>query len=645
MLRKKVLLVFVIFICLFSLLSVSLARWQIVEGAKWAQLAEQGRRYTKEIQNQRGVILARDSKMILASNEVVYDIFIYKKNILNPSVFVPKLADALGVTKDKYIESLNSDQIQYFNLAKKVTLAQRNIAVQMDCEMNIPDNKRDYKCTNMNEAVARSAGITVEQTSKRIYPNGSLAAHILGFMGLNEQGDEIGSNGVEGYYNAYLEGKSGTIEGIRDQSGNFILSNDLKASSGSDGTYLQLTLDVGVQRMVEEELKKQVESQHAKGGTVVVMDPSTGDILAMANYPTYNSSKYNEGEIIDCSQPRYLKYLTCEKFWGAKEQDLKILWATKTPEERQTQLDKERNIPGIFTNQGLSEVREPGSIMKVVTSSAAINEGKVQPSTLIPDHPGCIMITDRKVCTANFVGAKGQTVDKMLEISDNIGAYYVAKSLGNGDINTAAHTLAKYLDGFGIGREVRVGLDGESIFPVKNPDDWTEIDLATAAFGQGIVSTNSLENISAIATVANGGKRMQPHIIKRFVSGDKVKDFVPQIVATPITPDTASKVVGMLERGTREGYTAPPLKDVLKNYTMAGKTGTAQISDGKGGYVVGAYNNTYVGFAPAQNPKFIMLVTMREPDGATYASFSAVPVWKNIALQLLPYLGVAPDKK
>ncbi|MEI7603689.1 MAG: penicillin-binding protein 2 [bacterium] len=641
--RKKIIFIFGIFILLFSILTTSFARWQIFEGERWSKIADDSRKYTKTIQNQRGIIKDQNG-LILASNEIVYDIYVDKKNVKNIYEFVPKLAQILNIDEASYKYSLNNDNVKFFPIAKKVNQELRDSASKLDCELNIPEKQRDYNCNDKSVVSTKNVGIYVEQTSKRIYPNGSLAAHVLGFMGKDENGNDVGMNGVEGYFDKDLTGKTGVIEGIMDQSGNFILRDDLKTTAGQDGTYLQLTIDTGIQRIVEEKLKAQVESQKAKGGTVVIMDPSTGEILAMANYPTFDPSQYYNGEIIDCTQPRYKKYEHCvgktPDITPVLEPSTVVPTETLTPVnllERDKKIIQEQNIPAIFTNQGLSEVREPGSIMKVVTVSAAINEGKATAQTMIPDHPGCIMVTDQKVCTANFVGAKNQTVDKMLEVSDNIGALYVAKSIGS-------ETLYKYLDAFGIGKSVRIELDGESIYPIKDWKEWTEIDQATASFGQGVVSTNSLENISAISTIANNGKRMKPHIVKRYVNGGVIKDFIPQVISNPITESTANQVKAMLERGTREGYTAPPLKEILDNYTMAGKTGTAQIPDGKGGYVQGAYNNTYIGFAPINNPKFIMLVTIREPDGASMASFSAVPVWKEIAKEILPYLGVIPDK-
>jgi len=633
--KKKSVTIFVIFVALFSLLTVSLARWQLIEGAKWAALAESNRKYSKSIQNQRGIIRDRDG-IILASNEIVYNISVDEKNVKDLATFVPKLAEILEVTSDAYQDSMVNKNVKYFSIAKKVTQDKRDAAAVYDCQQNIPAGNRNYACDDIKEVVSRTAGIYIEQTSKRIYPNGALASHVLGFVGQDSNGDEIGSNGVEGYYDQYLVGKTGTIEGIRDQSGNFILSDNLQTNSGEDGTYIQLTIDSGIQKIAEDKLKAQVNATGAKGGTAVIMDPSNGEILAMANYPTFDSSQYFRGEIIDCSVPHYQSYKTCDSTLPPEKRNPE--WAKKIQSEKDAVLQQERNIPGVFTNQGLSEVREPGSIMKLITTSAAINEGKVNANTKVPDHPGCIMITDRKICTADFVGAKNQSVEKVISISDNIGAYYIAKSIG-------AQKLYSYLDAFGIGKEARVGLDGESIFPMKSWEDWTEIDLATASFGQGVVSTNSIENIDAVATIANKGKRIQPHIISKFVTADKVKDFSPQVVSQPITESTAKQMVDLMTQATSENYTAPVLKDLLKNYTIAGKTGTAQIPDGKGGYVKEAYNNTFIGFAPASNPKFIMLVTIREPAHGTYAGFSAVPVWRDIAADLLPYMGVVPDKK
>jgi cell division protein FtsI/penicillin-binding protein 2 len=441
---------------------------------------------------------------------------------------------------------------------------------------------------------------------------------------------------VEGYYNEYLVGKTGLIEGIKDQAGNVILRDDLKTDLGEEGTYLQLTLDLDIQKLVEDKLKNSVNNLKAKGGTAIVMDPSTGEILAMANYPTYDPSKYYEGEVIDCSVARYKDYKTCTEANDTNYNNLDQ--SQKDAISKQENVEK--NIPGIFTNPGLSETREPGSIMKIVTVSAAINENKVSAQTILPSHSGCIMITDRKVCTANQVSSPppGHTVEKMIEKSDNIDAFHVATTIG-------ANTLYKYLIGFGVGKEARVGLDGESFYPLKDPEQWDEVDLATAAFGQGVISNNSLQNISAIATVANKGKRVQPHIIKTFVSNDKVVDFKPQVVSTPITESTAKQVVDIMKQATFGGYSQTAIKDILKNYTLAGKTGTAQIPDGKGGYIPNIYNNTYVAFAPADNPKFIMLVTIREPQGETYAGFSALPAWADIARDLIPYMGIEPDRK
>ena len=653
--RKKTAFMFGVFITLFLVLSLSLFRWQILEGAQWNAIAQSSRKFSSTIQTQRGIILDRNGN-ILASNEIVYNIFIIKSNITSTDAktgvtnydknkmlqFSNQLSTLFQTSSDQYLSLMNDDSVTYFQIGKKISQDLKDKAVQLDCETNLPVKFREnssgkiiWNCDNIQKAESNLYGIHIDQGSKRIYPNGSLASHVVGFVGLDSNGNEIGSNGVEGYYDQYLVGKSGIIEGTRDQSGNFILRDDLKTNTGEDGTYLDLTLDTGIQKIVEEKLKAQVEAQNAKGGTVVVMDPLNGDILAFANYPNYDPSKYYNGEIIDCTKPRYKNYKTCEDTNPNK--DTNTEWLSLSQDQKNLVLQNEKNIPGVFTNPGLADVAEPGSISKLITVSAAINEGKVNAQTKIPDHAGCVMVADRKICTSNFVGAKDQTVEKMIEISDNIGAMYVGATMG-------ADTLYKYLSAFGIGKEARVGLDGESVFPLETPDQWNIVDKSTASFGQGVVSTNSMENISAIATIANGGKRVQPHIIKKFVSKEKEKDFVAQVVSTPITKSTADQVVAIMEQSTKEGYTAPPLRDVLPYYSVAGKTGTAQIPDGKGGYIPHSYNNTYIAFAPVHSPKIIMLVTIRQPQHGTYAGFSAVPVWNDIAKEVLPYMGVIPDK-
>ncbi len=427
-------------------------------------------------------------------------------------------------------------------------------------------------------------GIGFNAESSRFYPEGSSSAHLLGFVGSDAKGENTGYFGLEGYYDGELKGISGLLRHERDASGLPILIGNFLTNQANNGKDLILNIDSSVQFIAEKTLKEGILRYGAKSGLVVIMDPKTGGILAQASFPNYDPQNF----------PNFPKEL--------------------------------------YKNPVVADQYEPGSTFKVLVMSGALNEGLIKPDTQCDICSGPIQLGGFSIRTWNNKYFPQTSMKDVIIHSDNIGMVFIGQKLG-------LDKFYSYLENFGFGKPTEVDLQGESAPEVRPKKEWREIDLATTSFGQGIAVT-PIQMVRAVSSIANGGNLMEPHVVKKIKDGSRVFEVKPKIVRQVIKDSTAKVITEMMVKAVEEGEAnwARP-----KGFKIAGKTGTAQIP------VAGHYdpNKTiasFVGFAPADNPKFVMLVRYDQPSTSIYGSETAAPTFFEIAKQLFTYYKIAPSE-
>lgn len=399
-------------------------------------------------------------------------------------------------------------------------------------------------------------GLEIGIKNERFYPQQELAANILGFLGFKGR-ERSGQYGVEGFYDQQLKEKA--------QS-------------------LILTVDSNIQFFVEEKLKQVAKKWDAESGSVIVQNPKTGAILAMADFPAFNPNEYGKYEF--------------EK----------------------------------FINSNVQEIFEPGSSFKPVTMAAAIESGSVKPGTTYYD-PGFVEIAEYKLKNFDEKSHGIQTMTQVLEKSLNTGAIHAEKLTGH-------NQFLAFVEAFGFGRKTEVDLFGEVSGDITNLYLKRPINFATASFGQGIAIT-PIQLINAYSAIANGGKLMKPYIIEEIVmrNGSRVKTS-PKIAGRPIIEGSSRTIKNMLVSVVDRGFD----KARIKGYEIAGKTGTAQIPNkDKQGYSDEFIHN-FVGFAPAGDPKFVVLIKIDKPKGIKFAADSLSPVFGEIAQFLINYYSIPPTR-
>jgi cell division protein FtsI (penicillin-binding protein 3) len=422
-------------------------------------------------------------------------------------------------------------------------------------------------------------GVYSIEEQKRRYPNGPLAAHVLGYIGGEEKGEEKGLAGVEQIYDASLKGEAGSLVFDKDARRKAFES---EGRAPSDGRTVVLTIDQTVQYIVERELAAAVERTHAKSGASVVLDPRTGEILALANAPTFDPNE-----------------------------------AAGTSAEARR-------------NDALQNIYEPGSTFKVVAYAASLEEKLITPETRI-ECPGSIALPGRVV----HDHAHGSlTATEALAKSSNVAAIKLGQRLGN-------DRLYSYIRRLGFGSKTGVELPGETAGLVRPVSKWQPGSIGSVPIGQE-VGVTPVQMAAAYAAVANDGVRVAPHLVRevRDAEGRVVEQSQPE-QRRVVSEETARELRGMLESVTLKG-TAKAAR--LEGYTAAGKTGTAQKVDPKThAYSQTKYVASFVGFAPVDKPAAIIIVVLDEPEGLHQGGQVSAPVFSAIADQILPYLDVMPD--
>lgn len=431
---------------------------------------------------------------------------------------------------------------------------------------------------------AKLAGIGFDPEETRMYPEASAAANMLGFVGKDENGESTGYSGLEGFYNLPLSGKPGFREGEKDATGNAIFSGANLEISAINGIDLLTHIDKGIQTILDKKLSEGIEKYGAKGGSAVIMEPKSGAVLAASSFPSYDPGKYYE--------------------FGDE----------------------------FFKNQIVSDSFEPGSIFKVIVMAAGLDAGVVKPDTKCDICSGPLKIDKYDIKTWNQEYHMDATMTQVIVNSDNVGMAFVARKLGD-------DRLYDYLDKFGMGHKTGIDLQGEIDGNLRKKGTWNEVDLATTSFGQGI-AVSPIQMAKAVCAIANGGYEVTPQVVDKLQGPGWEEDIKPTRGAKILSDDAVRDITAMMVEASDHGEAK---HSNIKGFKIAGKTGTAQIPI-QGHYDETKTNASFIGFAPADNPKFVMLVTLKEPQSSQWASETAAPLWYSVAQDLFLHFGVQPEE-
>lgn len=550
--RLVVLLLLSLTICFFLIGRVF---WiQFVRGEELKTLAQ--KQWTRDVavEPKRGTIYDRNEKP-LAISATVDTVMASLPDIKDLNKTVEQLAKALDMKEG--------------DLKKKFLEAKKEKKSTIYIKRKISDEESE-KVRKLN-----LKGIYFTKENKRFYPERNLASHILGFTGIDSQG----LDGVELMYDKYLKGVSGRIVSETDALSRKLPFGVDQYIPPKEGLNLQLTIDKFIQHIAERELEKAVAEHKAKKGTIIVMDPKNGEILALANKPDYDPNEFNKVS--------------------------KDLWR----------------------NAAVTDVYEPGSTFKIVTAAAGLEEGVVTLNSNFFD-PGYIIVSGVRIKCWRHGGHGSQTFMEVVENSCNPGFVKLGTDLGK-------DKLTKYINGFGLTEVTGVDLPGEAK-GIFNPSNIGPVELATISFGQGI-SVTPIQLVTALATIANDGKQVQPHVAKALLdrNGKVVHEFNYPPVRQVISKKTAQEMKKILESVVENGTGS---QGKIEGYRVGGKTGTAEK------YVQGKYIASYCGFAPVDDPRLVSLIVVDEPSAGTiYGGQIGGPVFQKVMGDSLKYLGIKPD--
>lgn len=537
--------------------------WQVIKGTELSAVAKRQRLEVEETQAPRGTIYTNDNYPLVI-NKNAYDLSVYLPNLEIPKEEVAeKLGPILSISEEETaVEATKSAILSTLKGSRKWLILNQNLS---------EDKKEIIEKLELS-------GLNFNTKSLRDYPEASMAAHLVGFVGSDENGRPQGYFGLEGNYHQQLSGQPGLLIEENNPFGQIILSGERIKEDMQPGMNLTLHLERTVQFILEDELKKGIEKHEAKSGWGVIMEPNSGAILGMASFPNYDPANFSEYD---------------EK---------------------------------LYSNPVIAEGFEPGSVFKPLIMAAAIEKNAVQPDTKCTKCNGPRTIGDHTIKTWNDQYHPDSTMTEVIENSDNVGMVFVSDKLGK-------NKLLEYLNKFGFGQKTKIDLQEEAGLPIRDANSWYPIDVATASFGQGILVT-PIQLTRAFASLANGGKLVKPQVVEHIWSRtEKIYQSKTEIISKPLSPKTTEKLTNMLINAVENGAVK---WTKLDNLVVAGKTGTAQIP------IAGHYDEektiaSFIGYAPANEPKFVMLISLSEPQSSPWGSETAAPVWFKIAEKLSYY--------
>jgi cell division protein FtsI/penicillin-binding protein 2 len=570
--RKRLRSLHILLFALGALVVVRLAYLQVILNGHYTALAAQEHQRKYELPAARGQIFLRDgdTKVPLALNQTLKLVYADPSIIVNKSETANRIASVTGKPASEYLNAMENGK-EYAILQTRVN----------------EDTATKIKNLHL-------VGVGMVDQTYRTYPEGALASQSLGFV--NNDGN--GQYGIEGYLNNQLKGTAGILNAKTDTSGVPIATTDNLSKAPIDGSTVVLTLDRNIQAQAERFLADGVKNAQAETGSVIVLDPKTGAVKAMANVPSYDPNKYG----------------------GVKDYTL-------------------------FDNPVVSRAFEPGSGFKVFTMAAGLDAGKITPDTTYNDT-GCVEISQHQICNAaNHKDGPNTTMTNVLRDSLNTGVIFVLQSLGGNPNAITAEGKKLFhsyiVDHFHFGKATGIEQSGE-VRGVVNPATSNDTNYANMVFGQGI-SVTMVQMAAAVGAIANGGTLYKPYLIDQQVKADgtvqNTKPYVVQqkVISGKAAADLTNMMKVVVEHGS--GYLAK-----TPGYNIAGKTGTAQIPNPNGpGYLENQNIGTFVGFAPAEDPKFVVMVQINKPKIDGFAEKTTVPVFSSLTRWLLQYYAVPPS--
>ena len=566
--RSLVLLGIVLIVA--AVMVIRLFNIQVLTAQHYQALAKDQHELYEELVPRRGSILVQDSSsptgtFTLAANKELYLAYAVPREIDDPNEVARQLHDIVKLEPEEIVAKIGTDKDDpYQPIARKLDKGQADQVRELGLD-----------------------GVRLQSEDIRFYPNGKLASHLLGYVGYDMNNHLGGVTGLEKYYEEELAGRRGELLAEKDARGQWLPVGDKTMERATDGADLVLTVDRTIQFKAEEMIKKAVEDHGADNGTVIVMNPKTGEIITMANYPDFDPNFYQEVE------------------------DL-----------------------GVFNNSAIFDLYEPGSTFKVLQVAAGIDAGKITAGTTFHDS-GSIKIGRYTIYNFENRSYGDLTVTQAIEKSDNVVMAQIGQLLGPDLIN-------KYFDQFGLRKLTGIDIFKESENYIKSAKEWKEIDVATSSFGQGVTLT-PIQLVTSVASLANNGKMMRPYLVKeiRYADGT-VKKIEPKFVQQTVDGRTAATLVAIMRSSVKNGFAKPA---EVPGYEIAGKTGTAQVaSSDRKGYDPNKKIVSFIGF-PASDPEFIMLVKVDNPKGAEEAGVTvAAPLFRDLSKFIFSYRGTPPTE-
>lgn len=547
-------------------ITLRLAQLQIIDHDEYAREARLTHISEITLNDRRGALLDR-SGYPLAASQTAYNVMVERDDWADPAeaaAAARQLADATGVSAQQMLDIVATVDVFEVPVAKGIDYA-KAVAVR---DLGLP-------------------GVRLLEAPQRVYPEGNIAAQLLGYVGQ----DNTGLTGLESDLNATLGGSQGSLTYERDGLGQEIAVGDRTETPPQPGANVVLTIDRYIQRLAEQELDRAIKDHKAEGGTIIIVQPSTGEVLAMASRPTFDITKP------DLSSDSVL---------------------------------------ALFRNRAITDPYEPGSVFKLFTMAAALDQGLVSPGTSWYDS-GQLDFGEWTIRNWDNSANGSQTVQDILTKSLNTGAAWLSDLCG-------PDAFYDYVGRFGFGASTASGLSGEVggtvRSPVSDPINWAQVDMATNSFGQGLSAT-PLQVAMALAAIANNGTLMKPQFVKQVESPLETQTMEPEPVRQVISPETARTLLDMM--GVVANNTSKSLLDV-QGYRVGGKSGTANIGDPDGGYKPETYISSYAGIAPLDNPQIAVLVKIDEPQDVPWGTVVAAPAFDHLAEQVLAYLKVPPTE-
>jgi cell division protein FtsI (penicillin-binding protein 3) len=552
-LKFRLCTVLVVFLLLFVALISRAFQLQILSGKDLQSIAQRQHMKTLQLLPERGIIFDRNGEK-LAASVLMDSICADPSKIKKPQIFAAQMAKLLDVDRTLILKRISGKK-NFCWIARKV----------------VPEQAKAIESL-------KDDAVFIVKEPQRLYPNGELAGQILGFVGTESNGLE----GLETRYDRYLKGTPQKLIWARDAKGKWLYPRvETVARTEDTATNMVLTIDSRIQYLVETQLKAAVQEKGAKGGYAIAMNPQTGEILALANQPTFDPNFYTKA------------------------------------------------MPGHAKNKAIGDVFDPGSTFKPFLIAAALEEKVVRESDHVFCENGNYQVADRVIHEAQRKRHGSLTIREVVKYSSNIGCVKVSEKLGK-------DKFYEYIKNFGFGTKTGIDLTGESSGLLRPVSDWTRVDTSTIAFGQGI-SVTAIQLLSALSAIANHGVLMKPYIVRALVDkkGQVIEQYSPTIVRNVISPATAKTMTSILTSVVQdEDGTGKNAR--IKHLNVAGKTGTSQKFDfSRGVYSSERVRTSFMGFFPSENPQVAILVTLDEPQRDKWGGVAAAPVFKHIGEQML----------